>query len=132
MELLQKLAPDDDEALAGLERVRLVEDGDRLNEVQKRLHELMDKAKTPESKAATLGLIGRTRNLDEAPLLIEALQDPDPVVFVAADKALRFLARKFGDSGYYGGADANGRKHAREKWIAWYREIRPDAEFEVD
>jgi hypothetical protein len=132
MELLQKLAPDDPEmdgVLAGLEGVSLVQEGDRLNDVQKRLHSLMEKAKTPKSKAAALELIGRTRNLDEVPLLIEALKDPDPTVFIAANQALRFLARKFGDAGYYG--DENGRKHAREKWIAWYREIRPDVEFKM-
>jgi hypothetical protein len=135
MELLQKLAPDDpemDKVLAGLEGQSLVQDGDRMNDIQKRLHALMAQAKTPESKAAALELIGRTRNLDEVPILIEALKDPDPVVFLATTNALRFMARKFGDTGNYGGADEKGRKYAREKWIAWYREIRPDAEFEED
>jgi hypothetical protein len=133
MELLQKLAPDDphmEEVLAGLEGQSLVEDGDRQNDVQKRLHRMMSQAKSPEAKAAALQLLGRTRNLDEAPLLIEALKDPDPVVFIAANQALRFLARKFGDAGFYGGADENGRKQAIEKWKAWYREIRPDARFD--
>ncbi|HWB13637.1 MAG TPA: hypothetical protein VG826_30710 [Pirellulales bacterium] len=135
MELLQKLAPDDphmEEVLSGLEGQSLVQEGDRMNDVQKRLHHMMEQAKTPESKAAALKLIGRTRNLDEVPILIEALKDPDATVFLAANDALRFLARKFGDAGYYGGTDEKGRKHAREKWIAWYREVRPDAEFDVD
>jgi hypothetical protein len=135
MELLEKLAPDDpkmDEVLAGLEKVSLVQEGDRMNDVQKRLHHLMEQAKTPESKAAALELMGRTRNLDEVPILIEALKDPDATVFLAANNALRFMARKFGDAGYYGGTDEKGRKYAREKWIAWYRGIRPEAEFEVD
>lgn len=133
-ELLGKLALDDpqmDAVLAGLEGKSLVEEGDRLNDVQKRLHALMAKAKTPQAKAAALELIGRTRNLDEAPLLIEALKDPDPAVLLAAVEALRFLARKFGNAGYYG-ADENGRKQAIQRWKAWYRDIRPNAVFADD
>jgi hypothetical protein len=133
MELLQKLAPDDphmEEVLRGLDGQSLVEEGDRLNDVQKRLRGMMAQAKSPEAKAAALELLGRTRNLDEAPILIEALKDPDPVVFLAANKALRFLARKLGDAGYYGRGEENGRKIAIEKWKAWYLEIRPDAQFE--
>jgi hypothetical protein len=134
MDLLAKLAPDDphmEEILAGLEGQSLVQEGDRLNEVQKRLHALMAQAKTTEAKAAALELIGRTRNLDEAPLLIEALKDPNPVVLDAAVNALRFLARKFGNAGYYG-ADKNGRKQAIQRWKAWYRDIRPNAVFADD
>lgn len=131
MDLLQKLAPDDphmEEVLRGLEGQSLVEEGDRLSEVQKRLRSMMAQAKTPEAKAAALKLLGRTRNLDDVPILIEALKDPDPVVFLAATDALRFLARKFGDAGFFG-VDEKGRKAAIEKWKTWYLEIRPDAQF---
>lgn len=130
MELLQKMAdpgdPQFEEAVRGLEQQSLVDEGDLLSDVQKRLRS-MAAAKSPEAKAAALRLLGRTRDLDNAPLLIEALKDPDPLIFIAASDALRFLARKFSGTGLDGGPDVDPRKQAIKQWKAWYREIRPDA-----
>jgi hypothetical protein len=131
MELLQKLADPNDpkfeEAVRGMEEQSLVDEGDRLTEVQKRLR-AMAAGKSPEARAAALKLLGRTRNLDDVPLLIEALHDEDPLVVVAATEALQFMARKFRPAGEFG-VDADARKQAVAYWKAWYLDIRPDAVF---
>ena len=66
-------------------------------------------------------------HLDQAPLLIEALKDPDPLVFSAANDALRFMSRKFYGAGFWGGSDEKTRQDAIAQWKAWYLSIRPGA-----
>ncbi|HQU43855.1 MAG TPA: HEAT repeat domain-containing protein, partial [Pirellulales bacterium] len=133
-DLLQKLADPNDpkfeEAVRGMEAQSLVEEGDRLTEVQKRLRQ-MAAGKSPAARAAALKLLGRTRNLDNVPLLIEALHDDDPLVIVAATEALQFMARRFRPAGEFG-VDAGARKQAVQYWKAWYRETRPEAQFDDD
>ncbi|HET6880489.1 MAG TPA: hypothetical protein VFI31_10060 [Pirellulales bacterium] len=135
MELLQKLADPNDpkfeEAVRGMEEQSLVEEGDRQTELQKRLRKMAE-GQSPEARAAALKLLGRTRNLDNVPLLVESLRDKDPQIFLAATDALRFIARKFPPAGQFGGADAEAQKAAIQYWKAWYRDIRPDAEFDDD
>jgi hypothetical protein len=132
MELLSKLNPDDpqfDQAVEGLEQQSLLDEDDNLSDVQKRLRALV-KGQPPETRAAALRLLGRTRDLDNVPILIEALKDPDPGIFVAADDALRFMARKLRGAGYLGGTDDAMRKEIAKEWKAWYRAVRPDAQFD--
>ena len=133
MELLQKLAPDDpafEEALRGIESQSLVNDSDNMSEIEKRLRS-MAAGKSPEARAAALKIMGRTHDLDNVPILIESLKDPDPLVYDAAVTALRFIARKL-DPPPAGGTDADGRRQAIEQWKAWYRDIRPDVKFDDD
>jgi len=133
-ELLQKLVPDDpnfEEALRGIEAQSLVEAGDHLTEMQKKLRSMAE-GKSPEARAAAMTLLGRTRNLDHVPLLIEALKDPDPQVYIAAIDALRFMARKFSGSGVNASSEEEARKQTINQWKAWYLEIRPDTQFNDD
>lgn len=130
-ELLQKLVPDDpafEEALRGIESQSLVNDSDNMSEIEKRLRS-MAAGKSPEARAAALKIMGRTHDLDNVPILIESLKDPDPLVYDSAVTALRFIARKFNPAPA-GGTDADARKQAIEQWKAWYRDIRPDAKFD--
>lgn len=135
MELLQKLADPNDpkfeEAVRGMEEQSLVEEGDRMTEMQKRLR-AMAAGKSPEARAAALRLLGRMRDLDNVPLLIEALRDDDAQIFLAATDALRFVSRKFSPAGQFGGENDNidPRKESIKFWKAWYRGVRPNAVFD--
>lgn len=132
MELLQKLAPDNPEfeaTLRGIEEQSLVDASDNMTEIEKRLRGMAE-GKSPAERAAALKLMGRLHDLDNVPILIESLKDPDPLVFDAALTALRFIARKFNPS--TSGGDQDARKQAIEQWKAWYRNIRPDAKFADD
>lgn len=132
MELLSKLNPDDpqfDQAVEGLEQQSLLDEEDHLSDVQKRLRALV-KGQPAETRAAALRLLGRTRDLDNVPILIEALKDPDPGIFAAADDALRFMARKLRGPGFLGGTDEAMRKEIAKEWKGWYRAVRPDAQFD--
>lgn len=129
MELLSKMtetSPDDPELerlLEGLEQQSLVNEEDHLSDVQKKLR-AMAQGKSPEARAAALRVIGRTRSLDDVPLLIEALKDEDAQIYLAADEALRFISRKFTGTG------KELRREVIDVWKKWYRAIRPDAEFQ--
>ncbi len=74
-------------------------------------------------------ILGRQDNLDNVPILIYALTDPDPRVMRAARDALRRISRKFD------GFDLPDRPTkpqldlAIRRWKDWYRSIRPDAVF---
>jgi hypothetical protein len=59
--------------------------------------------------------------------LIEALKDPEPLVFNAANEGLRFISRKFYGAGFWGGSDEQTRQEARQQWTAWYLSVRPGA-----
>lgn len=135
MDLLAKMNdandPKFEEAMRGLEETSLVDEGDRLTEVQKRLRQ-MAAGKSPEARAAALKLLGRLRDLDNVPLLIESLHDDDPQIFLAAIDALRFMSRKFSPAGQFAGENIDPRKESIKYWKAWYRDIRPDARFEDD
>lgn len=128
MELLSKMTetnPDDpefDKLLEGLEQQSLVEEEDHLNEIQKKLRS-MAQGQSPEARAAALRVIGRTRNLDDVPLLIEALKDDNAQIYLAADESLRFISRKFTGTG------KDTRRDVIDVWKRWYRRIRPDAQF---
>lgn len=104
-----------------------IEGGDEtLSEVAKRLRKLAA-GQSPESRAAALRALARTRNLDEVPLLIEALKDPEPIVFSAANDGLRFISRKFYGAGFWSGIDEKIREEARKQWTEWYLSVRPNA-----
>jgi hypothetical protein len=79
--------------------------------------------------------LARTRDLDNAPLLIYALSDPvdhanpDFRIVLEADRGLRFLSRKFAGMGLPDQPSANDIQAAIRGWKDWYKSVRPDAEF---
>jgi hypothetical protein len=79
--------------------------------------------------------LGRSRDLDNAPQLIYALTDPvsaanpDLRIVREADKALRFLSRKFGGVGLPDQPRTQDIQAAVNAWKEWYKSVRPDAEF---
>lgn len=121
--------PEVDKALARLHELAEAGDEELLNKHQKKLRQLATDG-TPQAKAAAIKALSRTRDLDVVPLLIEALRDPEPLVYSEAELGLRFISRKF--EGVLPGDDdsESGRLAAAEKWKEWFLSIRPDARFE--
>lgn len=118
--------PKFEQAVAAIEENGIEPGDETLSEVAKRLRKLAA-GKSPQSRAAALRALAKTRNLDEVPLLIEALKDPNPLVFSAANEGLRFMSRKFYGAGFWGGSDEKARKQAKKQWTQWYLSIRPNA-----
>ncbi len=84
---------------------------------------------SPQARIAAVHALGAGRDLDAVPLLVEALDDPDPGVMRAARDALRRLARRPAGFGLSDAPTAAERAAAVRQWKAWYRAVRPNAEF---
>jgi len=82
-----------------------------------------------ESRLGAVRALGRTRELDNVPLLIYALSDPDLRIVHEADRALRFISRKFDGVGLPLEPKPADVKAAIAAWKAWYLSIRPTARF---
>lgn len=129
LDLLTKVAnpndPDYERALESMEDG--IEPGDEQDsEIAKKLQQLA-KGKSPQARAAALQALARTRDLDQVPLLIEALKDPNPDVFEAANNGLRFISRKFYGAGFWPGVNEEIRQEAMKQWKDWYLAVRPGA-----
>ncbi len=75
--------------------------------------------------------LGKTRDLDNVPVLIYALSDPVADVAREANEALLHISRnpslvRFPDNP----TDAD-RRAVIEKWKAWYQAVRPGAELDL-
>jgi Squalene-hopene cyclase C-terminal domain len=81
-----------------------------------------------ETRIVAVRTLGQARDLDFVPSLLYAMTDPDPRVVVEADKALRFLSRRFKGVGLEGELNRPMINKARQDWREWYLSIRPDAE----
>jgi hypothetical protein len=83
-----------------------------------------------KARAMAVRVLARERNLDDVPLLILALGDPDPHVRREADRGLRFISRRLDGVGPLPASDdAEGQAAHVEAWKQWYRSVRPNAEF---
>ncbi|MBI1899989.1 MAG: hypothetical protein HYS13_02590 [Planctomycetia bacterium] len=96
-----------------------------------RLHKLAGQG-APEARAAALTALGKVRNLDDVPVFILALDDDDVAVVKAARDALRFISRRFDETGPALNAEKADRAKAIEEWKAWYKSVRPDATFDAE
>jgi hypothetical protein len=82
-----------------------------------------------ESRFLAVRALGRVRELDNVPLLIYALSDPDMRVVREADKGLRFISRKLDGVGIPEEPKPHDAKAGAAAWKAWLLSIRPNAEF---
>jgi hypothetical protein len=82
-----------------------------------------------ESRLLAVKALGRSRELDNVPVLIYALTDPDMRIVREADKGLRFISRKFDGVGLPDEPKPADATNAVADWKAWYQAIRPGAEF---
>lgn len=93
-----------------------------------------------ESRLLAVKTLSKVRDLDNVPVLLFALTDPDVRVVLEADKGLRFVSRKFRGVGLPDDPQPPGANNklpardwpqiqaARRSWRDWYLSIRPDAE----
>jgi hypothetical protein len=73
--------------------------------------------------------LAQTRDLDNVPVFIYALSDPDERVAREAEDGLRFVSRKLEGVGSFEAGPPSQRGTGIAKWKEWYLSIRPDAEF---
>jgi len=120
--------PDYLRALAGLEALPLATVEEQLGAQEAKLRELAGSS-TAEARLSAVRLLARTRDLQQVPVLIYALSDPDPEIVATARDGLEFVSRKFRGLGPEDPTDPLETKAAIERWKAWYRTLDPDAEF---
>jgi hypothetical protein len=85
---------------------------------------------SPQARAAALRTLARAGGIDQAPLLIYALNDSDPAVVREARDGLRRISRKLDGFGLPDEYTSEQLRDEIEHWKAWYKAIRPDADFE--
>ena len=95
------------------------------------LEQLLRGGKPPTRRVAATAL-GRTGNLDRAPVLLYALTDPDRQVALAARDALRFISRKTLGYGMPDNFTDEQRYEAVERWRRWYLGLRPNAVIDLE
>ncbi|MEN6459083.1 MAG: prenyltransferase/squalene oxidase repeat-containing protein [Thermoguttaceae bacterium] len=84
-----------------------------------------------EARLAAVKVLGKTRDLDNVPVLIYALGDPVPDIAKAANDGLLRISRnptlvRFPDK-----LTDSERRAIIEKWKAWYQTIRPGADLDL-
>lgn len=115
-------------AAAAIEQLQIPRDPSLKEQLQAELRRLAG-GESPEAREAAVTALGRVRDFGNVPVLIYALSDPDPRVVTAARRGLEFISRKFRGFGPEDNAQPGEVAAAIERWKAWYRELRPDAEF---
>ena len=127
-ELLDRLDQTDsvdyDRAVAALDDLVTEADVSRLSPIAKRLRSLAAGG-TPDAKAVALRGLARTRDMTHAPLLLEALSDPSPVVVLAAHDGLCFLSRRIGATKPPAQPTDVDRAALKRQWLEWYRGVAP-------
>ncbi|NMC19782.1 MAG: HEAT repeat domain-containing protein, partial [Thermogutta sp.] len=124
-------SPDTERAAAALEALQAMPRDEARLFVAKNAEALRRLAggDSREAKLAAIAALGNGDDLTLAPVLIDALADPDPDVALAADRALRRLTRR-ADEGLAAGFDDTQRQVRIREWKQWYLAIAPDAEFD--
>ena len=79
-------------------------------------------------RLAAVRALGKTRDLDNADVLIYALTDPEPGVVRAANEGLLRISRSPSLVQLPDEFSDEDRRLVMEKWKAWYRAIRPKAD----
>lgn len=123
---------DADAALSGLVNRYGAEGPEVLKPHLSRFRKLL-RDRDPGIRSIAAWGVGRSGQLDQAPLLIAALEDPDEAVVAQARAGLQILSRKLDGYGPPTGASPAERRAAAAKWRSWYDSIRPpDALVEDD
>ncbi|MFW6171125.1 MAG: hypothetical protein ACODAD_11590 [Planctomycetota bacterium] len=94
-----------------------------------RLARIVRAGQSYKARVVAARTLGRQEELDNVPVLIHALTDPDPRVVRAARDALRLTSRKVGGFGLSDEPSSNELSSVIEKWKRWYQSVRPDAVF---
>jgi hypothetical protein len=83
--------------------------------------------KSADARLAAVRALGKARSLDNVDTLIYALTDPDPLVVREAHEGLLRTARSPTMFHLPENPTPEDCRMAIEKWKAWYRAIRPNA-----
>jgi len=82
-----------------------------------------------EVRLIAVRLLSQTGDLDNVPVMIYALSDPDWRVVREARDGLRYLSRNIDGFGLKPDSGVAERKEVERKWREWYLSIRPTAKF---
>lgn len=88
----------------------------------------MVSAESYETRLVAVRSLAKDRNLDNVPVLLYALSDPDMRVIREADRGLRFISRKLEGVMQIDTPTKEDLANLRKRWRQWYVSIRPDAE----
>jgi hypothetical protein len=108
-------------------KIMLPKDLSEREQQLKKLRKLVS-AERFEARMLAVNTLSSEHSLDNAPVLIYALTDPDNRVAIAARDELRFLSRRFTGFGMPDEPTAAQKTTAAERWRQWYYALRPDAE----
>lgn len=129
--LLAALADDDesdgDEVLEASESIVLSDKP----EVRKQQVEQVAQLATSTRRAvrlAAIKVLARARSFPHASILIDAVNDADPEISMAAHVGLRQLSRKLGGIELRDGATTAERQATTAQWRAWYKSVNPSGE----
>ncbi len=121
--------PDYTKAVEALSVLRPKESETFATKHRNRIRELAG-GESPEARLAAVQALAKGGGLDAAPTLIYALSDPDLAVVRVAHDGLRRISRKLDRFDLPDNPNPAQRQAMIEKWKAWYRAVRPHAEFE--
>lgn len=96
---------------------------------RQRLRELAG-TDTPQARLAAVKALAAESRLEDAPVLIEALADPDPEVVRAALEALYRISRRMEPVQLSEPLTPEEKKRLFMKWKSWYQSLRPDVRWE--
>ncbi len=80
-------------------------------------------------RMAALSALASTRELENVPVFIYALGDPDPRIVRKARDTLRLLSRRIEGFGLSDDPSEGEKLEAIEKWKRWYLSVNADAQF---
>jgi len=120
--------PDLDRLATSVQTLKLDSDITKRSGQIARLRALVTKGSF-EARLVAVKALSRVRELDNVPILVFALTDPDQQIVREADKGLRFISRKFDGVGLPPEPKPQDVKAASSAWKGWYLSIRPSAEF---
>ena len=88
----------------------------------------MVSAESYDTRLVAVRSLAQVRDLDNVPVLIYALSDPDIRIVRAADRGLRFVSRKLEGVMPIENGSKETKSALRSAWGKWFLSIRPDAE----
>lgn len=110
------------------EPIKLSTDETKRNSELENLRKLVSAGKY-ESRKIAVRTLSKVRDLDNVPVLLYALTDPDSRIVTEADRGLRFISRKVSGVGLPDDQPSKQQiQSAQAAWKAWYLSVRPGAE----
>jgi hypothetical protein len=126
--------PDYFDVVDDRKELRAITDRAKLRSLSERFRRILAGG-APSARLIAAEALGKVRDLDNVPTLIYGLTDPNWNVVAKSRDSLRLISRRFEGFGIpdkrpIEGVDADvAMLKAIGNWKAWYRSVRPDAEF---